>query len=105
MSKRRTSKTKAEAVARDPVAESIANDESTEEFPDGFVWFACKQRWFGQYIVEPSMTITGNRYVIERTGTKVDIKDMECLKELKTSVYCQIKEGYVEIAPVGITSM
>jgi len=74
VSKRRTSKTKAEAVARDPVAESIANDEPTKEFPDGSVWFASNQRWFNQYIVEPSMTITGIDMSSREQAQKLTLK-------------------------------
>jgi len=105
VSKRRTSKTKAEAVARDPVAESIANDEPTEEFPDGSIWFASKMRWFNQYVVDPGVTTTGRGYTIQRTGTEVDIRDMDCLKELRTQVFCRLQERYIEVSPVGVTSM
>lgn len=104
MSKRRTSKTKAEAVARDPVAESIA-DEPSEKFPDGSVWFASNQRWFNQYVVHPNVTVTGTAYTIERTGTEVDIRDMECLKNLRERVFCQIQGKHVEVIPIGVTSM
>ena len=105
MSKRRTSKTKVEAIAKDPVAELIASDEVTKEFPNGFVWFACNQRWFNQYIVSPGATVTGKGYTIERTGTMVDIKDMEYLKELKDKVYCRIQGKHVTVSPIGVTSM
>lgn len=102
MSKRRSKTAKS-----DSVAEFIAQDEQVteEEFPDGFVYFSIASRLLSTYIIPGEVTHTGKSYQIERTGTKVDIKDMECLKALRTSVFCQIQGKHIEITPIGVTSI
>lgn len=107
MSKKRLSATKKkEKESSDIIAEVIASEpESEDEFPDGFVWFASNQRWFGTYQITGEITTTGKSYSIERTGTKVDIKDMECLRNLRKEVYCRREGRNVTVAPVGKTSV
>lgn len=74
-----------------------------EEFPMGFVWFAPNIRWWGSYVVRGEITPTGRGYEIQRTGTKVDIRDMETLKDLREMVFCRIKDDYIEVRPLGVT--
>jgi hypothetical protein len=104
VNKRRSKKTEAK-VSNDPIAELVAEDKIEDEFPDGFVWFSSPTRWFGQYVVDGSITVTGKGYIIERAGTKVDIKDMELLKAIRESVYCEIQGKHIEVAPIGVTSV
>lgn len=109
MSKKRTSTRrtkKTQDVSKDATAELIASDSpDANEFPDGYVWFACNQRWYGMYIVQAEHTVTGKSYTIEKTGTKVDIRDMESLRDLRDRVFCQIQGKHIEISPVGKTSV
>ena len=90
----------------DPIADLIAvNPELEDEFPEGFVFFAANIRWFGSYVVENYLTTTGKRYVIHREGTKVDIMDMEALREITTTVYCPRDKRTYTIHPGGVTSI
>lgn len=93
-------------VSNDPVADLFAGDtEPEDEFPDGFVHFATNIRWFGSYVIESYLTTTGKRYEIHREGTKVDIKDMDALRKITTTVYCLREERYFTVHPVGVTSI
>ena len=94
-------------TATDPLSGLIAaedNPQDTNEFPDGFVHFACAPR-FGTHIVDAELTVTGRSYEITREGTKVDVKDMEALMSIRRKFYCPRDRMEYEIPPIGITRL
>lgn len=103
--KKKPTKAKEADVSSDPVAELVSGD-SEEEFPYGFIWFAvAAARWFGTYIVATERTVTGKKYEIQREGTKVDVRDMETLLEIREEVYCPRDNKSLTVAPIGITRL